>query len=601
MNVFFLLKAQWEFFGLRAPAFSWIASTGIIAYFSFVYLRQWRESKNRQHAFLITDKELKSLQTGKSVGQGNGIPRHLYDEIDKTFKNMPLLQVPWQTLSSSIVRRTGRNGEERYWVSEDIGTIFNETITAENQSYRNAPAIITGVGLLATFLAILVALLDMQLVNNKIQGLDLLIHGLSGKFLSSVVAVACATLLVSAEKGIFHPVKARAASLCMTLRKLLPRISSAQILLDLHGEIVEESKILKDLSSGLALNMNQGLAEAIGPAMEKMAARFNESLVGATQGQFGQISESLGTTALLLQGMNSQFGLAGNVLNELMDVAKRTVTDETANRESHIEQVTDVVGDLMGKLQNHTSESVGSMEMALAAITSDMSRRMTELSTQMASVVENVSERSAGSAKEVLDQAGSLTARSAEQLALLLESHSAEMAKVDDLKAALDGTLRQFSASIGRYGAMTDNLEELTTEVNASVASLAGITKAVADSQAMAVQLVSSSAQQMESLKAFSREQQEVWERIGSSMTQYEAVFQKVEGHAKELLTQIARHLGGYSTVTEKHFNMLTTTADNFISQASGRLSGSIDELGEQLDELNSAVTKIAFTSQSMR
>ena len=53
----------------------------------------------------------------------------------------------------------------------------------------------------------------MQLVNNRIQGLDLLIHGLSGKFLSSVVAVACATLLVSAEKGLFHPVKACVASL----------------------------------------------------------------------------------------------------------------------------------------------------------------------------------------------------------------------------------------------------------------------------------------------------------------------------------------------------------------------------------------------------
>ena len=601
MNIFVLLKAQWEFFGLRAPAFSWIASAGIIAYFVFVYLRQWRESKIRQRAFSAADKKLKSLQTGKPVEQSNGISRHLYDEIDKTFSSAPLLQAPWQTISSFIVRKTGRNGEERYWVSEDIGTIFNETITVENQNYRNAPAIITGVGLLATFLAILVALLDMQLVNNKIQGLDLLIHGLSGKFLSSVVAVACATLLVSAEKGLFHPVKARAASLCITLRKLLPRLTSAQILLDLHGEIAEESKILKNLSSGLALNLNQGLAEAIGPAMERMAARFNESLTGATQGQFGQISESLGTTALLLQGMNSQFSLTGNVLNELMDMAKRTVADETANRENHIEQVTGVVGDLMGKLQDHAGESVGSMEKALAAITCDMSRKMTELSTQMASVIEKTSERSAGSAKEVLDQAGSLTARSAEQLAMLLESHSAEMAKVDDLKTALDGTLRQFATSIGRYSEMTDNLEKLTTEVNTSVTSLAGITKSVADSQELAVQLVSSSTKQMESLKGFSREQQEVWERIESSMTQYEAVFQKVEGHAKELLAQIARHLGGYSTVTEKHFNMLTTTADNFISQASGRLSGSIDELGEQLDELHSAVTKMAFTSQSMR
>ena len=84
-------------------------------------------------------------------------------------------------------------------------------------------------------------------------------------------------------------------------------------------------------------------------------------------------------------------------------------------------------------------------------------------------------------------------------------------------------------------------------------------------------------------------------------MTGYETMFQTVEGHSRELLAQIARHLGGYSSVTEKHFSLLTTTADNFISQATGRLSGSIDELGEQLDELHNAMNKMARASQHVR
>jgi archaellum component FlaC len=78
-------------------------------------------------------------------------------------------------------------------------------------------------------------------------------------------------------------------------------------------------------------------------------------------------------------------------------------------------------------------------------------------------------------------------------------------------------------------------------------------------------------------------------------------MFQTVQDHAGDLLGQIARHLGGYSNVTEKHFSLLTSTADNFISQATGRLSGSIDELGEQLDELHNVVNKMAFPSQNVR
>jgi methyl-accepting chemotaxis protein len=219
----------------------------------------------------------------------------------------------------------------------------------------------------------------------------------------------------------------------------------------------------------------------------------------------------------------------------------------------------------------------------------------------MAVVIEKASESSTGGAEKVLDQAGALTSRSAELLAALLERHSAEMSKMDDLRAALDGTLTGFTHAMGRYGETTDGLSGLAAEVNRSISSLAGITRSVAESQETALRLLSSSSGQIERLTGFARKQEEAWQRIQASMTGYETMFQIVEGHAKELLAQIAQHLGGYSSVTEKHFRLLTTTADNFISEATGRLSGSIDELGEQLDELHNAVNKMSYASQHMR
>ncbi len=218
--------------------------------------------------------------------------------------------------------------------------------------------------------------------------------------------------------------------------------------------------------------------------------------------------------------MNSEFRLNGNVLNELMDLTKRTVTSETTNRKTNIEQMTGVVDNLMKRLQGHAGKSMGIMEKALAAMTCEISRKMTELSMLMTSVIEKTSQHSTGSAKEVLDRAGILTMRSAEQLAQLLERHSTVTAKVDDLKTALDGTLRQFATAIGHYGKMTEGLEKLATEVNAGIASLAQITKSVAESQQMAVRLLASTSGQIESLKGLSKEQQNAWERIESSMIQ---------------------------------------------------------------------------------
>ncbi len=238
----------------------------------------------------VSSKKLKALQAEypSPYHRIGGIPRRLYEAIDNIFNGLPLLQTAWQIASSSIVNE--KNGEERFWIYEDVGIIFNDSVATENQSYKNAPAIVTRVGLLATFVAILVALLDVQLASNRIQGLDLLIHGLSGRFLSSVVAISCAAALVFVERGLFHPVNTGVASLCLTLRRLLPRLTSAQILLNLREDIAKGAQILKNLESGFVVKLNESLTETAEPAIERMASRFNESLTGATQSQLGQIS-----------------------------------------------------------------------------------------------------------------------------------------------------------------------------------------------------------------------------------------------------------------------------------------------------------------------
>ncbi len=599
----YLLKAQWEIFGLRAPAFSWLVSAGLIAYCASILLRQLRESKIRQRTLSIADSRLDELHLEHSAAQNrrNGISGQLLKKINGLFNDLPLLGAAWQTISSSMISTTDRYGEERFWIAEDIRAIFNECVAAEGQGYRNASAIITGVGLLTTFLAILVALLDVRLANNRIQGLDLLIQGLSGKFLSSVVAVACATTLVFFEKGLFHPVKVRTLALGATLRNLLPRLTPSQILLDSHKEIVDLLESLRGKDAALASELTQGLAPAIEPTLGRMAVTFNESLTGAASGQFGQMSESSGSTAAMLQQMNSQLAMTGNVLNELVELATRTASHEAASRQTQIEQMTGAVGSLMGRLKDHTGESMGSMEKAMAAITLDMSHKMTDLSTRMAAVIEQAFERSTGSARGVLDQAGSLASRSADQLAALLERHSAEMGRMDALRDTLDSTLRQFMHALERHNGTTEGLSSLAADVNRNISSLAEITRSVAESQETAARMLASSSGQIDRLTGFAQEQEEVWQQIQASMTSYDAMFQTVEGHARELLAQIAQHLGGYSSVTEKHFTLLATTADNFISQATGRLSGSIDELGEQLDELHDAVNKMACASQNMR
>ena len=271
----FLLKAQWALLDLKAPAFSWLVSGAILVYCMCVYLRHLRGSRYHTHAISVAEKKLASLRDNNLTDPGNGVSRKLYDSIADVFNGLPLLRFPWQRISSSIIRRPDKSGQMRFWAGEDMARIFDEVIT-DSHAYKTAPAVITGIGLLATFVAILVALHDVKLANNRVQGLDLLVQGLSGKFLSSIVALACATLLVYAEKGILYPVRARINSLVFILTSLLPRLLPAQLLSDLCIEMTEQSNTLRVFNADLTSKLKQSIAEGAGQSLNKIAAILSD-------------------------------------------------------------------------------------------------------------------------------------------------------------------------------------------------------------------------------------------------------------------------------------------------------------------------------------
>jgi len=638
----FILKTQLELLGLKAPAFSWIVSFALIAYSLYVYARHLKVSRNGQYVLAVAEKRLQLLRKNSTVRADQGISGQLYNAVSAVFDDLPLLHASWLNISSAIVVRPDEDGQDSIWAGEEIKIDDPEVI--DSQSYRVAPTVISGVGLLATFLAILVALLDVKLAQNRVQGLDLLVQGLSGKFLSSVVAIGCATILVYAERGIHRPLKSGVMSLTTALRAILPRLTTPQIMSNLCAEVQGQSRLLKSFGADIAANLNRRIDGALRPTMERvasavdnltgavtnaqggdgataderlslllkdfgqslqsslerMADRLSDSLATTAHHEFSRISDSLSTTVSLLQKVNDQLAANQFTINDLIHLAKDGSTSDIASRQGQIEQLTGVVSDLMVKLQEKAGESTESIQRTIAAITFDMSNRMMDLSAQMANVVAKTSESSTSRAKEVLDQAGSLSSRNAEQLTLLLERHGNELTKVEDLNALLNTTLKGFVGAIGRYGEVTDGLRKVTSQVNAGIASFGQIARSIRESQDAAAQVSQSVSGQMESMKGFTANQQEVWGRIHASMGEYEEVFARVENHAKDVLSQITQHLGNYSDATQRHFVELTSTADNFISRATGRLSASIDELGEQLDELQGALASIGRASRAV-
>ncbi len=103
--------------------------------------------------------------------------------------------------------------------------------------HQSVPGMLTAIGLMATFVAILVALLSVQYNPNDpgrpITGVDGLINGLAGKFLSSIIGLLLALVFTLLERKVCERrVDAAYVKLLRHVRSVIPELSLTRLLLD---------------------------------------------------------------------------------------------------------------------------------------------------------------------------------------------------------------------------------------------------------------------------------------------------------------------------------------------------------------------------------
>ena len=191
-----LLKTPWMAFGITAPRFIWLAALLIFAGTLACLIRLWWLVRQEARVYDRIRGELTNLPAASGVPQRDGITSALHQAIAQVFTALaavaPSLVSAWRRFEAQLRIRRDPVGHERVWASDSAATLFNDATVIEprlNRSFFAAiPGAAAGAGLLCTFLAILISLLDVTLENEQFRGLDTLISGLSGKFLSSIAA-----------------------------------------------------------------------------------------------------------------------------------------------------------------------------------------------------------------------------------------------------------------------------------------------------------------------------------------------------------------------------------------------------------------------------
>lgn len=400
-----LLRAHWNIWGLDAPKFAWLAALGLLVVPLCVLLYLFREVR-RQSTILCdaanridrlrsrTPAHLKSgAGNGPRNGLKNGLTAGAYAALADILDSFPTLAHAWSGYAATMVVRSSGTSEEQFWGSESAGASFTDSAIWEgrvNRSFYNSlPGVVTSTGLLFTFLAILVALVDVRIdtQTNQIAGLPLLIEGLSGKFVSSIAALLSATIFLLVEKPLAHRLSKGRMRLVSSIDALVPRLSSTRVLAEMQRDIsaMVELASLTGKSSAEQLELSKSQVKAATAVLRQCMVQMNETAGSSITHMAATLTGVVRDLSERVNDVGTQMAASLQKSSEQTAGATSAVMDRVENWSGrNTEQLEHVIEQLHSRANDakEVEYQFASLNAALSEITSDvnaMSERLQEL------------------------------------------------------------------------------------------------------------------------------------------------------------------------------------------------------------------------------
>jgi len=363
--------------------------------------------------------------------RGNGLPLAALDALRQRCSDLPDgVKHWWDRLEPHLQKYAPPHGRDGWFAVADFRAILSQEEmdgSYHANLYQSVPGLLTGLGLLGTFTALLVGLLHLNYTPSAITGLDNLINNLSGKFLSSVLALVLGLLFLMVEKlACERPLARIYEELAAKFDEILPLLSATQVLIDIQKLTVQQTTSMSNISSdfvdrfvgvfkadlspvlaaGVSHEMSRELQTEFRPTMGRMGeileqlrdaiqrveSQKQESIVGELQSLLGSLRDSI-TSSLSEMGAQFHQQLAGAAQNEFGNVqstlAGTSRVLEDMNGQFHSMQV--ALAQVIEEAKLSTSSQLATGREQVEALTRLMEGLMVRLNDSADSSVKTVS------------------------------------------------------------------------------------------------------------------------------------------------------------------------------------------------------------------
>ena len=623
----------------------------------------WKTRRIGSHVTALTN-ALRAFGTGGSWRRQDGLPLAALEEIRSKCEKLD--QAPhewWKAIDFHIEQYTSPEDVEGWLLTEKprqalpyeivIGKNFNAAI------FSAFPGLLTGAGLTLTFVAILLALYgvhyDKANTVDPISGIDTLINGLSGKFLSSIVALLLSILFTLYEKSRVRGLRNRYEQMIAAISEAIPYLSQSRVLLDIQrfaakqtvsvshisSEVVDRlvgafnaevvPALADGMSSGVAEKMQSefrptmqqmndtleglktaivrlesqkqesvtgeiralmtSLEESLVGALSTMGADFHSALTGAASQEFGNVQGTLEATRQMLSDMNAQFGAMQAAFSTIIEKAEQSTSDQMKTGREQTEALTALMNGLMVRMQESADQNLGNVRTQLTLVISDLAERVGSLSQDMMAAADKVAKQAQSSANQVLDQTGEWSEATAKRLEGLLANMEARSKDFQSAGQSLL-TARDFLKDvISQNAGALDRMADASRQVQAYSTGLAGQSEALKGISQLQSQVTAQLRDASGTLRASSEQNEKLLAEYRRTFDGYKSVIDELDQSLGKVLGAIQAGLRDYNQSIENNFKEIVKISNPMISEAASFLQTQIAELSGQLEELSSVIS----------
>lgn len=209
-------------------------------------------------------------------------------KLNTNFKGNELISHPWKEFYDSIIQWEGANVDEVFKTKPAEEFFTEEVLIRQNIHvglYEALPGSLTALGLIGTFVAIYIALTQLNFQSGQVSDISPFVNTLGGKFLASIFGLVAALFTLVRERLRMEQLTRLRHQLCVQLNQKIPQNQPSE-------------KFFQNLASDLSTKLASGLSKSI------LAVKDHVPSAGEFKTQTSSISAKLSRVEIQLSGLN---------------------------------------------------------------------------------------------------------------------------------------------------------------------------------------------------------------------------------------------------------------------------------------------------------